>query len=152
MPDVVQGEWETREVYLVGGRLSPSESAAVARYSAHGFGWGDSASGAAQLALALLLCATDRASAVAHYRAFKWGVIARPPQADSLRQNFTSASLCHRRRASTPRPDIKLPTTVTDSWTLTSSNTSNAFATIEPASLRACASWHSETSITSRVR
>ena len=46
VPDVVQGEWETREVCLVGGRLSPSESAAVARYSAHGFGWGDSASGA----------------------------------------------------------------------------------------------------------
>ena len=80
--DVVQGEWETREVYLPGGRLSPSESLAVARHSAHGLGWGDGGSGAAQLALALLLRATDRASAVAHYQAFKWDVIARLPRAD----------------------------------------------------------------------
>ena len=72
----------TREVYLAGGRLNPSESLAVARHSAHGFGWGDGGSGAAQLALALLLRATDRASAVVHYQAFKWEVIARLPQAD----------------------------------------------------------------------
>ena len=80
--DVVQGEWETREVYLPGRRLSPSESLAVARHSAHGFGWGDGGSGAAQIALALLLRATDRASAVAHYQALKWDVIARLPRAD----------------------------------------------------------------------
>lgn len=80
--DSIQGEWQTREVYLAGGRLSPSESLAVARHSAHGFGWGDGGSGAAQLALALLLRATDRASAVAHYQGFKWEVIARLPQAD----------------------------------------------------------------------
>ena len=80
--DVVQGEWETREVYLAGGRLSPSESLAVTRHSAHGFGWCDGGSGAAQLALALLLRATDRASAVAHYQAFKWEVIARLPRTD----------------------------------------------------------------------
>ena len=80
--DCIQGEWETREVYLAGGRLKPSESLAVARHSAHGFGWGDGGSGAAQLALALLLRATGRASAVAHYQAFKWEVIARLPQAD----------------------------------------------------------------------
>ena len=24
--DVIQGEWETREVYVAGGRLNPSES------------------------------------------------------------------------------------------------------------------------------
>ena len=80
--DLIQGEWETREIYLPGGRLNPSESLAVARHSAHGFGWGDGGSGAAQLALALLLRATDRASAIAHYKAFKWDVIARLPQAD----------------------------------------------------------------------
>ena len=78
----IQGEWETREVYLAGGRHSPSESLTVARHSAHGFGWGDGGAGAAQVALALLLRATDRASAVAHYQAFKWEVIARLPQAD----------------------------------------------------------------------
>ena len=43
--DRIQGEWETREVYLAGRRLSPSESLAVARHSAHGFGWGDGGSG-----------------------------------------------------------------------------------------------------------
>ena len=53
--DLIQGEWETREIYLASGRLNPSESLAVARHSAHGFGWGDGGSGAAQLALALLL-------------------------------------------------------------------------------------------------
>ena len=78
--DLIQGEWETREIYLAGGRLNPSESLAVARHSAHGFGWGDGGSDAAQLAL--LLRATDRASAVAHYQAFKREVIARLPQAD----------------------------------------------------------------------
>lgn len=83
MFDVIQGHWQTREVYLAGGRLNPSESLAVARHSPTGFGWG---SGSAQLALAILLRATDRETAVAHYQAFKWEVIAKLPQADfSLR-------------------------------------------------------------------
>ena len=80
--DRIEGEWQTRELYLAGARLSPRESLAVARHSAHGFGWGDGGSGAAQLALALLMRATDRARAVAHYQAFKWEVIARLPHAD----------------------------------------------------------------------
>ena len=84
--DVIQGHWKTREVYLAGGRLNPSESLAVARHSPNGFGWGDGGSGAAQLALAILLRATDRGAAAAHYQAFKWDVIAKLPQADfSLR-------------------------------------------------------------------
>ena len=80
--DVIQGHWRTREVYLAGGRLNPSESLAVARHSPDGFGWGDDDSGAAQLALAILLRATDRETAVAHYQAFKWDVIAKLPQED----------------------------------------------------------------------
>ena len=84
--DVIQGHWRTREVYLAGGRLNPSESLAVARHSPDGFGWGDDDSGAAQLALAILLRATDRETAVAHYQAFNWDVIATLPQEDfSLR-------------------------------------------------------------------
>ena len=84
--DVIQGHWRPREVYLAGGRLNPSESLAVARHSPDGFGWGDDGSGAAQLALAILLRATDRETAVAHYQAFKWDVIAKLPQVDvSLR-------------------------------------------------------------------
>ncbi len=54
--------------------------------AADGFGWGDGGSGAEQLALAILLRATDRETAVAHYQAFKWDVIAKLPQEDfSLR-------------------------------------------------------------------
>ena len=44
--DVIQGHWQTCEVYLAGGRLNPSESLAVARHSPTGFGWGDGGSGA----------------------------------------------------------------------------------------------------------
>lgn len=86
MFDVIQGRRQTREVYLAGGRLNPSESLAVARHSPTGFGWGYGGSGAAQLALAILLRATDRETAMAHYQAFKWEVIAKLSQADfSLR-------------------------------------------------------------------
>ena len=80
--DVIQGHWQTREVYLASGRLNPTESLAVARHSPIGFGWGYGGSGPAQLALAILLRATDRETAVAHYQAFKWEVIAKLPQAD----------------------------------------------------------------------
>ena len=59
VPDLIQGEWETRQGYLAGGRLKPSESLAADRRSEHGFGWGDGGSGAAQLALAPPLRATD---------------------------------------------------------------------------------------------
>ena len=72
MSDNTQGEWETREVYVADERLNPRESLAVARHTAHGFGSGDGRSGAAQLAFALLLGATETASAVAHCQAFKW--------------------------------------------------------------------------------
>ena len=60
MFDVIQGHWQTREVYLAGDRLNRSESLAVARHSPNGFGWGYGGSGPAQLALAILLRATDR--------------------------------------------------------------------------------------------
>ena len=84
--DIIQGHWRTREVDLAGGRLNPSESLAVARHSPDGFGWGDGGSEAAQLALAILLRASDRETAAAHYQAFKWDVIAKlPPEDFTLR-------------------------------------------------------------------
>ena len=58
--DVIEGDWSTREVYLAGGRLNPDESLAVVPHSTDGFGWGNDGPGAAQLALAILLRATDR--------------------------------------------------------------------------------------------
>ena len=82
LPDLVQGVRATGEVYLAGGRLDPAESLAVATHSPQGFGWGNVGPGAAQLALALLLRATDRDTALAHHVAFTWQVIARLPQGD----------------------------------------------------------------------
>ena len=82
LPDLVQGVRATGEVYLAGGRLDPAESLAVATQSPEGFWWGNVGSGATQLGLALLLRATDRDTALAHYVAFTWQVIARLPQAD----------------------------------------------------------------------
>ena len=82
IPDLVQGVRATGEVYLAGGRLDPAESLAVATHSPEGFWWGNVASGATQLGLALLLRATDRDTALAHYVAFTWQVIARLPRAD----------------------------------------------------------------------
>ena len=84
--DVIEGDRSTREVYLAGGRLNPGESLAGAAHSPDGFGWGCDGPGSAQLALAVLLRATDRETALAHYQAFQWKVLATLPQADfSLR-------------------------------------------------------------------
>ena len=77
LPDLVQGVRATGEVFLAGGRLDPAESLAVAAHSPQGFWWGDAGAGATQLALALLLRATDRHTALAHHAAFTWQVIAR---------------------------------------------------------------------------
>ena len=84
--DVIEGDRCTREVYLAGGRLKQSESLAVTAHSPDGFGWGDDDLGAAQLALAVLLRAADRDTALAQYEAFTREVIATLPQGDfSLR-------------------------------------------------------------------
>ena len=80
--DVIEGHWSTGEVYLAGGRLNPGESLAVVPHSPDGFGWGDGGSGAAQLALAILLRATDHDTALAQYEAFKRKVIATLPRGD----------------------------------------------------------------------
>ena len=82
LPDLVQGVRATGEVYLAGGHLDPGESLAVATHSPEGFWWGNVGAGATQLALALLLRATDRDTALAHHVAFTWQVIAHLPQAD----------------------------------------------------------------------
>ena len=84
--DVIEGDRSTREVYLAGGRLNSSESLVVAAHSPDGFGWGNDDPGAVQLALAILLRATDRDTALAQYEVFAREVIATLPQGDfSLR-------------------------------------------------------------------
>ena len=83
--DVIEGQWSTREVHLAGGRLNPGESLAVVPHAPDGFRWG-CGSGAAQLALAILLRATDRETALAHHQAFNSEIIATLPHGDfSLR-------------------------------------------------------------------
>ena len=95
--DVIEGDRSTREVYLAGGRLNPSESLAVATHSLDGFGWGHDDLGAAQLALAILLRATDRSTALAQYEAFTREVIATLPQGDfSLRLAYVHEWLAAR--------------------------------------------------------
>ena len=99
LPDLVQGVRATGEVYLAGVRLDPAESLAVAVHSPQGFWWGDVGAGATQLALALLLRATDRDTAVAHHVAFTWQVIARLPRADfELPVAAVHDWIAHRRR------------------------------------------------------
>ena len=68
--DLVQGMRATGEVYLAGGRFDLAESLAVATHSPEGFWWGNVGRAATQLGLALLLRATDRDTALAHYVAF----------------------------------------------------------------------------------
>ena len=77
----------TENYALLGGsiKIDPTDFDA-SQHSPDGFGWGDGGSGPAQLALAILLRATDQQTALAHYQAFKWDVVAKLPQADfSLR-------------------------------------------------------------------
>ena len=81
-PYLVQGTWASGEVYLAGGRLDPTESLTFVARSPEGFGWGNVGEGASQLALALLLRATEHETALEHYEAFQWEIIARLPRAD----------------------------------------------------------------------
>ena len=79
---VIEGTWSTREVMVGGERLDPAESLAVRNHSPTGFAWGCGGSGPAQLALAILLRLSDRATAERFYQAFKWECIAPMPDAD----------------------------------------------------------------------
>jgi hypothetical protein len=58
-------------------RLPLSPSLRLRNHSPTGFAWGYAGSGPAQLALALLLEATDRRFAVENYQAFKFDVLTR---------------------------------------------------------------------------
>ena len=81
IPDF-HGNGATREVRLASVRLDPAESLAVARHSPNSFNWGYGGSGSAQLALTVLQQVTNRETALAHYQAFKWNVIASLPNGD----------------------------------------------------------------------
>ena len=80
---MIQGFWDTREVYVDGVPLSPERSQKLVNHSPSGFCWGYRGSGPSQLALALLLesGATDE-EALAWYQHFKDEAIAPLPQDD----------------------------------------------------------------------
>ena len=81
-PDtVIHGDIRTLEVHLDRRRLDPRHSLAVYNHSPSGFNWGYGGSGAAQLALALLLlCSPDEKHAVRAHQALKRDLIETLPQ------------------------------------------------------------------------
>jgi len=66
----------TGEVTIDGKYLDPDRSLKVRNHSPDGFSWGYGGSGPSQLALALLLEATDENTAARVYQNFKWDIIA----------------------------------------------------------------------------
>jgi len=79
---IINGNWDTRQVWIDEVELDPAESQKVYNHSPDGFNWGYGGSGPAQLALALLIFFTDKKWARAHYQQFKWDIIAKLPQRD----------------------------------------------------------------------
>lgn len=78
----INGDWDTRNVYVDGKFLDPRPSLRVFRHSPAGFNWSYDGSGPAQLALALLMLATDQSTAVRLHQDFKRDIITDLPQDD----------------------------------------------------------------------
>ncbi len=73
----IRGEAASRRVWFDGKELTPEKSLGVVNHSPGGFAWGYSGSGPSQLALAILLELTDKATALQLYQDFKGEVLAR---------------------------------------------------------------------------
>jgi hypothetical protein len=80
----IRGHWETKQVWIDGREVHPERSMGVRRHSPDGFSWGDGGSGAAQLALALLLELTHEDLALLWYQDVKWHIVARLAQEDFI--------------------------------------------------------------------
>jgi len=80
---IITGHLASRQVYIDGIELTPTKSFKHRNHSPDGFCWGYGGSGPSQLALALLLEATDEYIALNNYQQFKRDVIANLPE------NFT---------------------------------------------------------------
>jgi hypothetical protein len=78
----IRGHWETKQVWIDGREVCPERSMGVRRYSPNGFSWGDGGSGAAQLALALLLELTHEDLALLWYQDVQWHIVAPLAQGD----------------------------------------------------------------------
>jgi hypothetical protein len=77
---IVQIEIGASGRWIASGRRYLPLRLDLRRHSPSGFAWGYGGSGPAQLALALLADATDAATALEHYQAFKWLVISKLPE------------------------------------------------------------------------
>ena len=78
----LDGDWETREVYLNGKFLNPKRSQKIRNHSPDGFNWGYAGSGPGQLALAICLELFPEEEALRVYMDFKFKYIAALPQGD----------------------------------------------------------------------
>lgn len=85
MKHKLDGDAETREVYLDGKFLDPKPSQKYHNHSPDGFNWGYGGSGPAQLALAIMLKLTGKPDG---YQDFKFKVIAAIPQGEDFEIEF----------------------------------------------------------------
>lgn len=73
---VIKGNWDKKEVTIDGQILDLAKSQKVWNHSPDGFSWSYMGSGPAQLALALLLEATDENESMRFHQGFKFDIIA----------------------------------------------------------------------------
>jgi len=85
MKHLLDGDAETREVYLDGNFLDPRPSQKIHNHSPDGFNWGYGGSGPAQLALAVILKLTGKPDG---YQDFKWKVISKLPMGKDFEIEF----------------------------------------------------------------
>lgn len=85
MKHKLEGNAQSRQVWLDGELLDPRPSQRVNNHSPDGFNWGYGGSGPAQLALAIMLKLTGKEEGYQH---FKWAVIAGLPQAQDFKIEF----------------------------------------------------------------
>lgn len=72
---MIQGKWQTREVWINSKPLLPDKSQKVWNHAPDGFNWSYGGSGTAQLALAILLEFVSEAEAVRWHLRFKGEMI-----------------------------------------------------------------------------
>ena len=84
----LSGNIETSKIKINGQLLSPKHSQKVINHSPDGFSWSYSGSGPAQLALAILLTATDEENAVRLHQTFKEDFVARFPKRNFSKKIF----------------------------------------------------------------
>lgn len=79
---MIDGDFQTRDVYVGGKRLNPGPSQKIWNHSPDGFNWGYGGSGPAQFALALLMRFVAPEIAQQYYHELKFGFIATLPRTD----------------------------------------------------------------------